>query len=439
LSLIVYKFGGSCLKSIQDLERISEIIGNSHGKPVVVVSAFGGVTNLLLEAINCKQNPSSIISKIRAIHADISSTTANIVNSERFSNLLVQLAEDAAQLEENRIDDSIEHRILSYGEKMASVLIAEYLKMQFHQAVAVWAEEIGVVIQGGGRHRHLKIEPALPVLNEMLSMKNIPIITGWYGINEDGKIAVLERGGSDVTASAIGAVLQARKVVLWKDIDGILSINPLHGIKGKKIPYLGYSEASELARLGTSILHSQCIEPVANVGVALELRPLHGEGNGTVIGPDLNLEQPQVKAIVCTHPVRMVTITTPSAQSASSLTREILQIFEQHDIKTWFLQTISGRIEMVVDDAYPQSALQKLMTTGLGFSIGEVSSLVSLIGNGISNISREDLMVNSPHGFIARRLQITANVSPSLHFLIDHNELIEFVTFLTGTFGLIAS
>ena len=439
MSYIVHKFGGSCLKSDSDLARISELVNDSQTRVVVVISAFNGVTNLLLRAIDECESSAAFISEIRSIHRDISSSSAKVVETEEFARLLTRLQHDLDLSQPSQYVVAVKHRILAYGERLATLVVAEYLRSTGINAEAVAAEDIGISIIGDGRQRRIDLAASTPGILDVIQRGIIPVITGWYGSNEDGEIIVLERGGSDVTAAAIARILQANKVVLWKDVEGVLAVPPRLGLKGLVIPYLGYGEASELSRLGTTVLHPQCIEPVAAVGIPIELRSLHGSGKGTVIGPDLHIEQPQVKAIACAHPVRMVTIRSPIHHRASGFTLKVLEILERHDVEAWYLHAFSGSIELIIDEEGFSRPLQDLERSGFDFEVGEVSAVISVIGSGFDNWfdGFKQMMLEQERW--KEGLKFINSEGPSLHFLLDKNELDEIIVYLSNTFSLVES
>ena len=439
MSYIVHKFGGSCLKSDSDLARISELVNDSQTRVVVVISAFNGVTNLLLGAIDECESSAAFISEIRSIHRDISPSSAKVVETEEFARLLTRLQHDLDLSQSSQYVVAVKHRILAYGERLATLVVAEYLRSAGINAEAVSAEDIGISIIGDGRQRRIDLAASTPGILDVIQRGIIPVITGWYGSNEDGEITVLERGGSDVTAAAIARILQANKVVLWKDVEGVLAVPPRLGLKGLVIPYLGYGEASELSRLGSTVLHPQCIEPVATVGIPIELRPLHGSGKGTVIGPDLHLEQPQVKAIACAYPVRMVTIRSPIHRRASGFTLKVLEILERHDVEAWYLHAFSGSIELIIDEEGFSRPLQDLERSGFYFEVGEVSAVISVIGSGFDNWfdGFKQMMLEQERW--KEGLKFINSEGPSLHFLLDKNELDEIIVYLSNTFSLVES
>ena len=179
MSYIVHKFGGSCLKSDSDLARISELVNDSQGRVVVVISAFNGVTNLLLGAIDECESRAAFVSEIRSLHRDISPSSAKVVETEEFARLLTRLQHDLELSQTSQYCVAVKHRILSYGERLATMVVAEYLRSAGTNAEAVSAEDIGISIIGDGRQRRIDLAASTLGIFDVIQRGVIPVITGW--------------------------------------------------------------------------------------------------------------------------------------------------------------------------------------------------------------------------------------------------------------------
>ena len=432
----MHKFGGSCLKTQSDIYRISEIVNDSKHSPIVIVSAVFGVTNRLLDAIGGCESPESFINEMKQIHQEIAGPSSRVVQSEKFTKLLTRLQYDLELLQSN-FDVNIQNRILAFGEKATTLVVADHLKQTLTDAKPLWSEEIGISIIGENRNRRIDVEKTKSNLLRNLDNSVVPVITGWYGIDKAGVITVLDRGGSDVTASAVGNMLQADKVVLWKDVGGVLTLSPCLGLHGKKIQYLGYSEAREIARLGTTVLHPLCIDPVCEAGIPLELRLINDETQGTIVGPDLHLEEPQTKAIVCTHPVRNVSLSSTKHRHASSITRQVLDVLNKHGAEVWFLNALSAKIQIVLSEECHREPLRELSELGFDIKVGDSSALVSLVGNQIENWSSElEQFLNDKKNW-QEKYKFIGGEDTSIHFLTDESTLDEIIKNLSERLGLI--
>ena len=146
----------------------------------------------------------------------------------------------------DREDMRAYNRLLASGERLSALVIAHGLSLRGLDAHPVGAEDIGLQLDGAGTAARVDLDASRAKLDRS-AFHGIPVVTGWFGEGTDGDIALLGRGGSDHTATALAALLQARRVVLWKDVLGIYPVNPRWGVQSSPIPYLGYGEAIEFA------------------------------------------------------------------------------------------------------------------------------------------------------------------------------------------------
>jgi aspartate kinase len=170
----------------------------------------------------------------------------------------------------------------------------------------VGAEDIGLKLKGKGRASEINIQESAKSLDRD-KLIGIPILTGWFGEGEDGNLALLSRGGSDHSAAAFANLMNASKLILWKDVDGIKRLNPRWGIDTPSIPYLGYGQASELSLHGTPIIHPATVKPLVDEGIPLEIRNINNPVTNapTVIGPDIDAST--TIAIGCQPGVAVIT------------------------------------------------------------------------------------------------------------------------------------
>ncbi len=418
----VHKFGGSCLKTSDDLASIYHRLCNISAKPVVVISALWGVTDRLLRAIEIPSQREGIADEIRQRHLVMSPSLEDGDFTNRFEEIMVLLANDLQKLESESAGAAIEHRILAYGEQLSALVVASELCVKGLDARPVNAEDLRLIIDTKVNERSIDLQVSAKKMNRTLLFDNhIPIVTGWYGVDEEGVIRVLDRGGSDVTASSLAYLLQADQLVLWKDVEGILTINPRWGIGGKRVPYLGYSEANALANLGTTILHPTCLKPVEELGIPVILTSLKTESEGTIVGPDLHLSPPSVQAIASQESVRMLVIECGNESNTSSIARNALSQLIDAGVSPWSIQSTSDRIELIVSDNDAAVAFSCLhQTTEVELKMGHLSGVLSLVGAGISD-DCGDLVEQVSHALAGVELTLHSVLRSKsvIHFLID--------------------
>ena len=277
-------------------------------------------------------------------------------------------------------------------ERLSALVVANELRKQGLDAHPVGSEDIGICLDGSNTASSVDIEKSIETLDES-AFVGIPVITGWFGEGKDGKLALLSRGGSDHSAAAIARILDAKKLILWKDVDGVLSINPRWGVNTKPIPYLGYDEARELSRMDAPVIHHTTVIPVKDFGIPIEIRNLHSafDSNApTVIGPNI-IESNQLKAIGCMRSIVKITAEVGDYTNQSKILGQILIQLDQENITCWSVKSSPSKIDIVVSQQQLQT-VESIIGKKLQISNVEFySCLISFIGTNNKQIIDERL------------------------------------------------
>lgn len=327
--MIVLKFGGT---SVGSLERVREAAAIAAAQPMpraVVVSAASGVTNLLLEA--GRQAASGD-------RGGMAETVATIVG--RHQSILAGLPEgpDATETA-NRIDDlhtaleltladvamagefSARHsdRIVATGEKVMSLLMAATLRANGYPAEAVFADR---VIATDGRYgsarpdRERTREQADAVVRPLLDEGKTVVMTGFIGGAPDGTTTTLGRGGSDYSATLLGAALHADEVQIWTDVPGVLSADPRLVPDAREVPQLGFEEAQELAHFGAKVLHPRTIRPAVALDIPVRiLSTFAPQEPGTLVTRESPSDH--LKAVTVMKHLMLLTVDVPELEDLS--------------------------------------------------------------------------------------------------------------------------
>ena len=381
-SMTVHKFGGSCLRDISDLNRIAEVIQHWPGKSVLVVSALWGTTDRLMRASKEPRYASRLVNDLSRQHLRFAPGLIEGENAKLFKAVLKGIERSLDELSRNPHEWSAINRLLAAGERLSALVVAHHLQKLGIQAHPVGAEDIGLKLKGVNRAPMVDIETSMKQLDRS-ALFGTPVITGWFGEGSDGELALLGRGGSDHTATSIARLIDADKVILWKDVDGVLPLNPRWGISSQPIPYLGYGEAVELSRLDTPVLHPATVEPLRSIGIPLEIRDLRGvvkETASTIIGPDLHQTR-RVKAIGCLPNVVRITVQSPSLEVQSENLGRVLVDFAEENIPCWDLESNPGSISWIVSQHDLKIAKSIVSTYFDKTSTFEFGVMFSLVGN----------------------------------------------------------
>lgn len=326
--LQVMKFGGTSMGNAECIARAAQIVANGArtGRCVAVVSAMSGVTNKLIEAAETAQEGDAhgatyILDALRTQHE---TALASLVKSEEQREPVRQkmhavLAEGRRFCEGTALLRELSARTLdaisSLGERMSAPLLAAAVKELGLQSEAVEATELIVTdeFHGGAEPQmdltrgksHARIRP-------LLERGTVPIVTGFLGATPKGQLTTLGRGGSDFSATILGAALDADEVIIWTDVDGVLTADPRLVSEAQTIPEISYREAAELAYFGAKVLHPKTLRPVVQAGIPVWIRNSFApDKTGTKITPHGQSIGGGVKALTAIRDVTLISVGGP--------------------------------------------------------------------------------------------------------------------------------
>jgi aspartate kinase len=327
------KFGGTSVGDAACIRRAAEIVaGAARERPVVaVVSAMSGVTNKLLAAAEAAKRGDEtagdrLAAELRAQHeaacAELVSDPArraaiNAANA-KIINEVANFCRGTALLKE--LTPRASDAMAGAGERLSVRLLAGALQALGAAGVAVEATELIVT---DGRHggaeplmaqtRARACERLLPLLDD----GQIPVVTGFVGATSEGVLTTLGRGGSDYSATILGAALDADEVVIWTDVDGVLTADPRLVPPARIMREISYTEAAELAYFGAKVLHPKTLRPVVKAEIPVWIRnSFRPELPGTKITKTGHPSPGGVKAITAIANVSLVTIGGPGIVGA---------------------------------------------------------------------------------------------------------------------------
>jgi len=334
---IVVKFGGSNLKSPVDVQRSAEVAAAYQKPLVVVVSAFSGVTDGIItameESVFSSSSGENFIQELRDRHRRAVENylspgpeqTGVLQTVEARLTALGHLLRGINYI--GGIPDFTRDQALSYGERLSSPIVTAVLRSRGIEAKEALPEEIGLMAEGPFGNASADGEQCASRLPRALGGDKTFVVPGFYGVRKDGKIAIFGRGGSDYTAAVIAQALGADSLDLWKDVDGFLSCDPRLVKDSHTISYLTYQEAAELSYFGAKILHPRTVEPLENNDIPIRVMNVE-RFDGTIrpfsiVGPEKrdtergmdNGENGAIKSVVSTDDVGIVRLEGPGVGS----------------------------------------------------------------------------------------------------------------------------
>ncbi|MDP6011766.1 MAG: hypothetical protein QF707_08240 [Candidatus Poseidoniaceae archaeon] len=416
---VIHKFGGSCLRIPGDLEQIHHRLLTCEGRPLIVVSALWGVTDRLIRAIREPWQWSNLVNDLRRQHLRFTPGLEEEEAGLRFKHTLEKLSGYLLDLCQESENELLRNSILACGERLSSIVVAEALRRRGFDCAAVESDELGLVISENGAEIDLPMS-SVEIKRTLLEPRT-PVVSGWFGNDSSGRVRVLDRGGSDLSAAALATILEARRIILWKDVPGVLSVSPRWGIDSQTIPYLGQEEALALARAGGVVLHAACIEPLLGTGIPLEIRPLHLDGVFTTIGPDIETADRRVSAISCTPGIIQYSIHTSGIDTASKF-NSVMGLIREEAVRVWVVKVSEGHIMMFVPASLSTKLDLLLESMDSTFEKSVTGSLISLIGQDIIH-QRNDAIASIDERYAS-------------HFLTDEPNLNQLVKELVAQYNL---
>lgn len=339
--LRVMKFGGTSVGDASCIARVVEIVQMAARQSdlVVVVSAMSGVTNLLLAAAvhagsGDYRSAEVILERLRnqhelAIQTLFSSLDARTTLLEKVDQVLEQgrgFCKTTSALRE--LTPASRDAIAGLGERLCAPLLAAALE---ERGVHSEAAEATRLIMTDSRHgaaepqMDLTRELCQKTLRPLLQRGTVPVVTGYIGATVEGVATTLGRGGSDYSATIIGAALQADEVIIWTDVDGIFTTDPRMVGEARTIPELSYREASDLACFGAKVLHPKSLRPVERSHIPVSIRNTFAPGKaGTRINEFHPARNGQVKAITVKSDVSLISVRGQCAFNMPNALRRIL-------------------------------------------------------------------------------------------------------------------
>ena len=395
--MIVMKFGGTSVESAVAIERVAGIVRGRHARrPVVIVSAMGKTTNKLLAiadtAINGKRE--DYIRQIQDLRDFHSREARQVVPLEHRAELdrnlddhfqeLMELVKGIAVIGEltPRTTDAIS----SYGERLSSYIVA--LAFNHFGLPAVHLDSRSVIVTD---RRHTQAAPLfaetyrrLEATVPPLAAEKVVVMGGFIGATEDGVTSTLGRGGSDFTASIVGAGIGAEAIEIWTDVDGMLTADPTILPGGHRVKSISFAEAAELAYFGAKVLHPATVIPAVERNIpVLILNSRRPEVPGTTIVAEPVPCRNAVKSIACKKAVTLVNIQSGRMFMAHGFLRRIFEVFDRYETPVDMIATSEVSVSLTIDNPSRITEITSALSEFSDVSIEPDQAIVCLVGENI--------------------------------------------------------
>ena len=349
------KFGGTSVGSPERIKNVSSLITNS-GEPVfVVLSAMSGTTNALVEISDYlyKKNPEGANEVINRLEQKYMQHVEDLYSTEEWRgktrSFLTYEFDYLRSFTKDLFTSFEEKNIVAQGEIMSTNMVVNYLKECGIKAVLLSALDFMRTDKNGEPNPAYIKEKLTDILKENTGYQ-VYITQGFICRNAYGETDNLQRGGSDYTASLIGAAVNAEEIQIWTDIDGMHNNDPRVVEKTEAVRQLHFEEAAELAYFGAKILHPTCIQPAKYAGIPVRLlNTMDPSAYGTII--DNVTVKGKIKAVAAKDNITAIKIKSSRMLLATGFLRKVFEIFESYQTAIDMVATSEVGVSMSIDNS----------------------------------------------------------------------------------------
>jgi aspartate kinase len=398
----VIKIGGGCLKDGPAANLIVELIAQRGKGDIFVVSAFYGITDLLIsgieQALASEENIALIINTIRTRH--------NIIIKELIQEEIPkkQLSKSLGALYKRleryyygisftrEATPRMQDMIATFGERISAMILAKAIVCRGVDSSFVLPEELGIISDGKFTDASVIMDKTRNNMGAWMAncygSRKILFVPGFYGVSEQGDITTFGRGGSDYSAAVVAAAAGADVLEIWKDTEGFMTADPDNIPQCRLIPELTYEEAAELAYTGAGILHPRTVEPVRSLGIAIAIKNTYDpDALGSLITQNGITTPTIVKSVSYTRDVAVLKIHASGVGARHGILSQITESLAEDGINIKSVVTSQTCISLLLsrkDIAKGHKSIEKITPSPYRKSsvISDVA-LVSIVGEGL--------------------------------------------------------
>lgn len=401
----VMKFGGTSVGSPERMKGVASLVTESGEPTFIVLSAMSGTTNSLVEISDYlyKKNPEGANEVINNLEKKYMQHVEELYSTEEMKNTTREFLQGEFNYLRSFTKDLFtsfeEKSIVAQGEMMSTNMVVNYLKEQGVKAVLLSALDF-MRTDKNAEPDPQYIKEKLAAIMEQNQGYQIYITQGFICRNAYGEVDNLQRGGSDYTASLIGAALPADEIQIWTDIDGMHNNDPRVVEHTEAVRQLNFEEAAELAYFGAKILHPTCVQPAKYAGIPVRLKnTMDPKADGTII--DNVIVRGKIKAVAAKDNITAIKIKSSRMLLATGFLRKIFEIFESYQTPIDMIATSEVGVSMSIDnDSHLNDIVNELKKYGT-VTVDSDMCIICVVGDlDWSNVGFEtiatDAMKNIP-------------------------------------------
>ncbi|OHE72526.1 MAG: aspartate kinase [Treponema sp. RIFOXYC1_FULL_61_9] len=441
--MIVMKFGGSSVADAERIRHVALIVKEFlPRKPVLVLSAMGDTTDHLLEAADEALGGKVSIERIEGLH--LAAIGALGLGEDVARTEILPLLEELKSLLIGislirELTGRTKDYLVSFGERLSVRVAAAYFRSIGVKSKALDAWDAGLRSDSNYTSAEVLDESyasIAAVIGPLVESGILPVVTGFIAKTADGHITTLGRGGSDLTATVIGAAAGAEEVQVWKDVAGILTADPRLVKDARPVSTVTYEEASELAYFGAQVLHPRSMQPCKRTGTPVRVKNSYNPAApGTRIVSSLEAGALPVRAITSKKNVTLVDIVSSRMLGQHGFLARVFASFEERRLSVDMVATSEVSISLTLDAAHDLVALKRELEKIASVDIRKGKAIVTLIGD----VSRSSEILETTFGVCARsgvQVQMVSQGASKVNisFIVDDDQAGEVVKALHAAF-----
>ena len=384
----VLKFGGTSVGSVENISNVKNIIHDGK-KKVVVLSAMSGTTNQLVAISKdiADKNPNEAIEKINKLHETYAVTIDKLLGNTTLNkdvkayvsgifNVLVESTYKPYSIQ-------LENEIVAQGELLSTYMVNTYLNQEGVKSALLPALSFMRIDEHKDPDLNY-IKTHFKTTFDKAEDSEIYITQGFICLDDKGEISNLQRGGSDYTATIIGAAIGAEEVQIWTDIDGMHNNDPRYVENTRPISNLSFDEAAELAYFGAKILHPQTVTPVRSLNIPVSLKnTMNPDAFGTLINNDHS--ETGVKAMAAKDGITAIKIKSGRMLQAHGFLRKVFEIFETYETSIDMITTSEVAVSLTIDDDKNLDQILSELEKFATIEVDKNQSIICLVGHAVVN------------------------------------------------------
>jgi aspartate kinase len=446
--VIVCKFGGTSVADAAAITRVVDIVtAKLEQQPVVVVSALGGATNQLLDLAHKAANGEllaalQIIEQLRERHLrEAQALLAGTPDADELALEIGSAFEELAHLAEafrtlGYLTPRSLDAVAAVGELLSSQIVAAAFRQRGFPGVFVDARDVVRT-----NDFFTKAEPDTDAIAQacrdrivpLLQQQRIPVMGGFVGSTPARVTTTLGRGGSDYSASLIGAAIDAAGIEIWTDVDGMLTADPRVIPGARLIERISFEEAAELAAFGAKVLHPATIAPAVQRGIPVYVyNSRNPAGRGTMIAFDA--PRLPVRAIAGKRSTTMIKLRSSRMLLAPGFLRRVFEVFETHRTSVDVVTTSEVSVSVTLDDTNHLAAILQDLAAFGDVSVERRSGVVAVVGAGIADGSAALAQALAALGPIPVHMASLSATGINFTLVIDDEQVVPAMQRLHATF-----